>query len=46
MAGDRLEARGGIEINRGDYGINYDSSLNPIGQRVRIQFAFRAQAVR
>jgi polyisoprenoid-binding protein YceI len=46
VAGDRLEARGGIDINRGDYGINYDSSLNPIGQRVRIQFAFRAQAVR
>ena len=46
VTGDRLEARGQLDINRRDYGINYDSSLNPIGQRVRIQFAFRAQAVR
>lgn len=46
VTGDRLEARGQLDINRGDYGVNYDSSLNPIGQRVRITFAFRAQAVR
>ncbi|HKZ05624.1 MAG TPA: YceI family protein [Methylomirabilota bacterium] len=46
VTGDRLEARGQLDINRGDYGINYHSSLNPIGQRVRIRFAFRAQAVR
>lgn len=46
VTGDRLDARGQLDINRGDYGINYDSALNPIGQRVRIQFAFRAQAVR
>ena len=46
VTGNRLEARGQLDINRGDYGINYDSSLNPIGQRVRIRFAFRAEAVR
>lgn len=46
VTGDQLEARGQLDINRGDYGINYDSYLNPIGQRVRIQFAFRAQAIR
>jgi polyisoprenoid-binding protein YceI len=46
VTGDQLEARGQLDINRGDYGIEYDSYLNPIGQRVRIQFAFRAQAVR
>jgi polyisoprenoid-binding protein YceI len=46
VAGDRLEARGQLDINRSDYGINYDSSFNPIGQRVRIAFTFRAQTVR
>ena len=45
MANGRLEARGRLDINRGDYGISYDSVLNPIGQRVRVDFAFRAQAV-
>jgi polyisoprenoid-binding protein YceI len=42
----RLEARGRFEINRDDYGVSYDSVLNPIGQKVRIDFALRAQAVR
>jgi polyisoprenoid-binding protein YceI len=46
MSGGTLEARGRFEVNRGDYGINYDSALNPIGQLVRIDFDLRAQAVR
>jgi len=46
VADGRLEARGRFEINRDDYGVSYDSVLNPIGQRVRIDFALRAQAVR
>jgi polyisoprenoid-binding protein YceI len=46
VSGGKLEARGRLQINRGDYGIIYDSALNPIGQRVRIDFTFRAQAVR
>lgn len=44
VAGGRLEARGQFDINRGDYGINYDSVVNPVGQRVRIAFSLRAQA--
>lgn len=42
----KLEARGRFDINREDYGVRYDSTLNPIGQRVRIDFALRAQAIR
>lgn len=44
VAAGRLEARGQFEINRGDYGINYDSVVNPVGQLVRIAFSLRAQA--
>ena len=42
----RLEARGRFDINRDDYGVSYDSVLNPIGQKVRIDFSLRAQALR
>jgi polyisoprenoid-binding protein YceI len=46
VADGRLEARGRFEINRDEYGVSYDSILNPIGQKVRIDFALRAQAIR
>jgi polyisoprenoid-binding protein YceI len=46
VADGRLEARGRFDINRGDYGVSYDSVLNPIGQKIRIDFALRAQAIR
>jgi polyisoprenoid-binding protein YceI len=46
VADGRLEARGRFDINREDFGVSYDSMLNPIGQRVRIDFALRAQAIR
>jgi polyisoprenoid-binding protein YceI len=42
--GNRLEART-ADINRGDYGINYDSSPNPISARPH-PVRFCAQAVR
>lgn len=44
VAGKRLEARGQFDIKRTDHGLNYDSSVNPIGEQVRIEFAFRGQA--
>jgi hypothetical protein len=43
VAAGRVEARGQFDIKRTDYGIRYDSFMNPIGDRVRIEFAFRAQ---
>lgn len=39
-----LLARGAFDINRNDYGISYQSFLNPIGYTVRIAFTFRARA--
>jgi polyisoprenoid-binding protein YceI len=44
VAAGRVEARGQFDIKRTDYGIRYESFMNPIGDRVRIEFAFRAQA--
>ena len=44
LAAGRLEARGQFDIKRTDYGIKYESRLNPIADQVRIAFAFRAQA--
>jgi polyisoprenoid-binding protein YceI len=44
VVGGRVEARGQFDIKRTDYGIRYESFMNPIGDRVRIEFAFRAQA--
>lgn len=44
VAGKRLEARGQFDIKRTDHGLNYDSAVNPIGEQVRIEFAFRGQA--
>ena len=35
-------ATGELVVNRGDYGINYQSVLNPIGNIVRVAFTFRA----
>jgi polyisoprenoid-binding protein YceI len=44
VAGNRLEARGQFDVKRTDHGMNYDSAVNPIGEQVRIAFAFRGQA--
>jgi len=40
-----LVASGELVINRRDYGIVYQSFLNPIGDDVRISFTFRARAI-
>lgn len=39
-----LVATGEFQLNRRDYGINYSSFLNPIGNAVRVTFTFRARA--
>jgi polyisoprenoid-binding protein YceI len=39
-----LVASGEFVINRRDYGIAYESFLNPIGDDVRVSFTFRARA--
>ncbi len=39
-----LVATGELVINRRDYGITYQSFLNPIGNEVRVAFTFRARA--
>ena len=44
VAGKRLEARGQFDVKRTDHGMNYDSTVNPIGEQVRIAFAFRGEA--
>jgi polyisoprenoid-binding protein YceI len=38
-----LVASGELFVNRGDYGMNYQSFLNPIGNEVRVAFTFRAR---
>ena len=43
VTGKQLEARGQFDIKRADHGMNYDSAVNPIGEQVRIAFAFRGQ---
>lgn len=37
-------ASGEFVLNRGDYGMTYNSFLNPIGNEVRVSFTFRARA--
>ncbi len=44
VTGKRLEARGQFDVKRIDHGMIYDSAVNPIGEQVRIAFAFRGQA--
>lgn len=44
IAGKRLEARGQFDVKRSDHGMTYHSAVNPIGEQVRIAFAFRGQA--
>jgi polyisoprenoid-binding protein YceI len=39
-----LVARGAFDLRRTDYGIRYTSFMNPIGDVVRVAFAFRARA--
>lgn len=38
-----LVASGEIIVNRGEYAMNYNSFLNPIGNEVRVGFTFRAR---
>jgi polyisoprenoid-binding protein YceI len=39
-----LVASGEFVLNRGQYGMSYNSALNPIGNEVRVSFTFRARA--
>ena len=39
-----LVASGELVMNRRDYGLDYNSSLNPIGNEVRVSFTIRARA--
>jgi polyisoprenoid-binding protein YceI len=38
-----LVATGEFIVNRGEYAMNYNSLLNPIGNEVRVAFTFRAR---
>lgn len=38
-----LVASGEFIVNRGEYAMNYNSYLNPIGNEVRVSFTFRAR---
>jgi polyisoprenoid-binding protein YceI len=44
LSDSALVASGELRLNRRDYGINYSSSLNPIGNIVHVTFTFRARA--
>jgi polyisoprenoid-binding protein YceI len=46
IAGATLTVRGQLDIRRTDYGISYQSLLNPLGDVVRVAFMIRARAVR
>jgi hypothetical protein len=39
-----LVARGAFDLRRTEYGITYNSFMNPIGEVVRVAFTFRARA--
>ena len=39
-----LVATGELVVNRRDYGMDYNSAINPIGNEVRVSFTFRARA--
>jgi polyisoprenoid-binding protein YceI len=43
ISGDTLTASGDFSVNRQDYGLDYTSFFNPIGDTVRIAFVFRAR---
>jgi len=44
MSDVAMVASGEFVLNRSEYGITYNSSLNPIGNEVRVSFTFRARA--
>jgi polyisoprenoid-binding protein YceI len=44
IANTALVASGEFIVNRGEYAINYNSFVNPIGNEVRVAFTFRARA--
>ena len=39
-----LVASGELVMNRRDYGMSYNSVVNPIGNEVRVSFTIRARA--
>jgi polyisoprenoid-binding protein YceI len=43
IANTALVASGEFIVNRGEYAINYNSFVNPIGNEVRVAFTFRAR---
>lgn len=43
VASTALVASGEFIVNRREYGMNYNSRLNPIGNEVRVTFTFRAR---
>jgi polyisoprenoid-binding protein YceI len=43
IADTALVASGEFIVNRGEYAINYNSFVNPIGNEVRVAFTFRAR---
>jgi polyisoprenoid-binding protein YceI len=43
IADTALVASGEFIVNRGEYAMNYNSYLNPIGNEVRVAFTFRAR---
>jgi polyisoprenoid-binding protein YceI len=45
MTDTALAASGELVVNRRDFGLSYQSVLNPIGNDVRVAFTFRARAV-
>jgi polyisoprenoid-binding protein YceI len=45
VADGRMVARGQFTLNRSDYGMSYQSRLNPVGETVGVAFTFRATAV-
>jgi polyisoprenoid-binding protein YceI len=43
ISNSALVASGEFIVNRGEYAMNYNSILNPIGNEVRVAFTFRAR---
>ena len=43
VSSSALVASGEFIVNRGEYAINYNSFVNPIGNEVRVAFTFRAR---
>ena len=44
MSETALVASGELVVNRRDYGMHYNSFVNPVGNEVRVSFTIRARA--